>query len=92
MEELLKELESKWQQVSGYDDIEASLWTPGRAIADKCPQGDRVVDTGWTSMLVDGEGIDAYRRTVFCRDHGWARIHVISEPTAAEHGWQPPGA
>ena len=74
---------------SGYDDIEAMQWTPGRAIADKCPQGDRLVDTGWSSMLQGGEGIDAYRRTVFCRKHGYARIYVISGPVAAEHGWEP---
>jgi hypothetical protein len=89
MEELLKDLEEKWQQVSGYEDIQANLWTPGKAIADKCPDGCRLVDTGWRSMLHDGEGVDAYRRTVFCRKHGWARIHVISGPMAEEHGWSP---
>lgn len=92
MEELLKDLEAKWRQVSGYDDIEATLWTPGVPVADKCPAGCRVVDTDWRSMLQDGEGVDGYRRTVFCRKHGWARIFVIGGPTAEEHGWSPPKA
>ncbi|MGK7312698.1 MAG: hypothetical protein ACN0LA_10725 [Candidatus Longimicrobiales bacterium M2_2A_002] len=89
MQQLLDELEATWKQVSQYDDIEARVWTPGKAIADKCPHGCRVVDTGWRSMQHDGEGEDAYRRTVFCRNHDFARIYVISGASAREHGWTP---
>lgn len=89
MERILEELEATWKQVSGYDDIQAMLWTPGKAIADKCPQGCRLRDTGWRSMEHDGEGEDAHRRAVFCRNHGYARIYVISGDSAREHGWTP---
>jgi hypothetical protein len=89
METLLKELEAKWQEVSGYDDIEAALWTPGKAIADKCPHGCRLTDTGWRPMSADEEGAEGHRRTVFCKSHGYARIYAIDAATAGEHGWEP---
>lgn len=89
MNELLEELEARWREVSQYDDIEASLWTPGDPVADKCPVGCRVVDTGWRPMTRDEEGVDGHRRAVFCRNHGYARIFVISAATAAEKGWTP---
>ena len=89
MNELLRELEAKWQQVSQYDDIEARLWKPGDPVADKCPSGCRLVDTGWKPMHQDEEGVAGHRRAVFCRNHGYARIYVISEAMAGEHGWAP---
>lgn len=89
MRELLQELESRWQEVSQYDDIKASLWTPGDPVADKCPTGCRLVDTGWRAMVEGEEGVDGFRRTVFCRDHGYARIYVIDSATARARGWEP---
>lgn len=89
MNELLNELETSWREVSGYDDIEAKLWSPGDPVADKCPTGCRLVDTGWRPMSQDEEGTDGHRRAVFCRRHGYARIYVIDAATASERGWAP---
>jgi hypothetical protein len=91
MKDLLRDLAAKWQQVSQYDDMQALSWVPGEPIASTCPQGCTVVDTGWRSMLHEDQGVDAFRRTVFCRDHGFARIYVISGPAAIRHGWEPAG-
>jgi len=92
MEDLLKELEAKWIEVSGYEDIEAVRWTPGDPVVDACPEGCDVVDSGWQEMHADTLGVDGFRRTVFCREHGYARIYLITAAEAAEHGWEPPDA
>ena len=89
MSDFLRELEARWQQVSQYDDIEATLWKPGDPVADTCPIGCRLVDTGWKPMGNDDSGVDGHRRAVFCRNHGYARIYVITDAAAREHGWAP---
>lgn len=89
MQDLLKDLEKRWRAVSAYEDLDVLPWTPGDEIPATCPHGCAVVDSGWHSMLTDGTGVDAHRRTVFCRRHSFARIYVISGAEAMEHGWSP---
>jgi hypothetical protein len=89
MNELLQELEAQWREVSQYDDIKATLWAPGDPVVDECPSGCRLVDTGWRPMYAEEEGAAGHRRAAFCRNHGYARIYVIDQATAEEHGWEP---
>ncbi len=90
MKDLLKDLEAQWRKVSAYADLEALPWTPGDDVVTACPEGCALVDSGWHTMLHDDGGVDASRRTLFCRKHSFARIYVITGPVAAEHDWRPP--
>ncbi|MGD2070999.1 MAG: hypothetical protein PVI57_20185 [Gemmatimonadota bacterium] len=90
MDALLEELKDKWMEVSQYEDIDVLEWTPGDPLAGTCPDGCDVVDTGWQALSTETAGIDVYRRTVFCRDHSFARIYVITAAAAGDLGWEPP--
>ncbi len=92
MKDLLDSLEQQWLTVSAYRDLKALAWLPGDEVATTCPEGCAVVDSGWHSMLHADGGVDAHRRTVFCRKHSFARIYVITGPMAAEHGWTAPAS
>lgn len=86
---MLKRLESQWKEVDPYDDVTASWWVPEDAVAEECREGCTLEDTGWMSMVGSSPAADAYRRTLYCRTHGFARIYVIGGPDAAHHGWEP---
>lgn len=90
MKDVLKDLEAQWRKVSAYSDLKALPWAPGDAMPSTCPRGCALVDSGWRSMMHEEGGLDAFRRTLFCRRHSFARIYVITGPSAAENGWRPP--
>jgi hypothetical protein len=88
MTELLKDLEDKWKESGLYKDVEASYWVPDQFQVNKCPQGCQL------SIRENGDWdridcCDAYRQTRICRAHGFARIYVITGPTAELNHWSP---
>jgi len=89
MDALLQGMVESWKEVPPYEDVVATTWIPGQDVPDHCPAGCALADTGWVSMVGGRPAVDAYRRTLYCRVHGFARILVISGPEAAEHGWAP---
>jgi hypothetical protein len=89
MDPFLDELVQAWKGVKSYTNVEASYWSPGQSFVQACPEGCGLEDTDWTSMAHCIPAVDAYRRTMFCHAHGFARIYVITGPQASEHGWEP---
>ena len=89
MKTLLSELTNKWSESSDYKDIQAFEWHPGLEREENCPKGCRLQiyeeTIGWSKV----QDRDAYRQTRICRKHGFARIYVISGPTAEAHKWNP---
>lgn len=85
----LAELVRSWRHVQSYTDVLASYWSPTDPMVSTCPRGCELQDTGWCTMAHCTPSVDAYRRTFFCRVHGFARIYVITGPAASEHGWHP---
>ncbi len=90
LDTFLADLAMAWKEVPPYSDVSALPWAPNDPIPDTCPHGCTLHDTGWLSMISSTPAADAHRRTVFCRDHGFARIYVITGPEASEHQWQAP--
>ncbi len=90
LDTFLADLATAWKEVPPYSDVSALPWAPNDPIPDTCPHGCTLHDTGWLSMISSTPAADAHRRTVFCRDHGFARIYVITGPEASEHQWQAP--
>ena len=90
MPEVLRELVEKWKETPPYLDVEAKYWVPNEPMVERCPTGCELevaeaTATGWERISMR----DAYRQTKVCREHGFARIYVITGPTAMEHGWKP---
>ncbi len=90
MNDLLNELVKDWKKEPVYKDVAAVLWEPGQPQLDKCPDGCSLeiyeqTPTEWGRIT----NRDAYRQTRICRKHGFARIYVISGPTAAALNWEP---
>jgi len=86
MDSLLQDVVERWRRVPLYQDVEAIDWKPGDPLVRSCPRGCKLQDSQWNSLL---PRYDAYQRTRFCRTHGFARIYVITGPTAGHHGWSP---
>ena len=89
LEDLLNDLVKKWSDSPAYRDVKAIEWNPDIEKEIRCPKGCELTiyegGTGW-SRIPDH---DAYRQTRICREHGYARIYVISGPTAAANKWPP---
>ncbi len=89
MDPFLNDLVQAWKRVKSYTNVETSYWQPGQSFVQACPESCELQDTDWVSMAHSIPAVDAYRRTMFCRVHGFARIYVITGPEARDHGWQP---
>lgn len=91
---LLNDLKNEWEKGSpGYKDVEAEYWTPGEKQVEKCPKGCELEiyeDTPKKWGRVSNH--DAYRQTRICRKHGFARIYVITGPSASASNWSPQNA
>lgn len=88
MTTLLKYLEDEWKKVPEYKDVEASYWEPGQSQTKNCSSGCKLSiyeKGGWNPIT----GYDAYRQTLICRTHGFARIYVITGPAAVTKNWSP---
>ena len=89
MDNLLKKLIEDWKKNSKYEDVQALYWIPNDKMVEKCPDGCSLEiyegGNGWRRIT----GYDAYRQTKICRTHGFARIYVITGPTALSHNWSP---
>lgn len=90
MSSLLKEVIKEWKRVPEYTDVEARYWEPNQPRIETCPQGCNLQI--WEELFAKWRrisGYDAYRQTRFCREHGFARIYIITGPTALAHKWKP---
>ena len=89
MENLLNDLVKKWSESQDYKDVKAFEWNPGMQREERCPERCELQiheeRSGW-DRITDH---DAYRQTRICRKHGYARIYVISGPTAMANNWTP---
>ena len=90
MQQLLKDFENNWKQYPAFTDVKAQEWVPNNPIAEKCPKGCQLEvvassPTGWDKISMR----DAYSYETVCREHAFARIYVISGPTAVAHNWKP---
>lgn len=85
LDNLLRYLVEKWSDSPAYTDVQAIEWSPEIPKEVRCPKGCELKiyegGTGW-GRIPDH---DAYRQTRRCREHGYARIYVISGPAAAAH-------
>ena len=81
MNTLLNDLKTEWQKVREYKNVEAEYWVPEQPQEETCSHGcvlEIYEDTPWVRI----PGRDACRQTRICRKHGFARIYVITGPTA----------
>ena len=85
MDSFLASHVDQWKGVPQYQDVEASWWTPNQSLTFSCPKGCQLQDSGWSQLLT----ADIQRRTLFCREHGFARIYLISGPEAERLNWSP---
>ncbi|MEW6666281.1 MAG: hypothetical protein AB1512_13810 [Thermodesulfobacteriota bacterium] len=89
MDELIRELVRDWQRAVDYEDVRAESWQPGHPRVEKCPHGCYLqiyeMPAKWDMI----SGRDVYRQTRICRKHGFARIYLISGPTALALNWTP---
>lgn len=90
MQSLLKNLEKEWEKNHECKDVKAELWKPGDQQVEKCPIGCNLeiyenTPKKWGRIT----GRDVYRQTRICREHGFARIYVITGPTACALNWNP---
>lgn len=91
METILEDLVEEWKKVSIYKDVETEYWKPKRTQLIICPNGcnleilEEDTSTKWAKV----PGRDAYRQTRICRKHGFARIYIITGPTAQASNWNP---
>jgi len=92
MSTLLEELEKEWKKIPEYKDVKAEYWKPNQPREKMCPRGCSLQIWEEWPKLPKWERIscyDAYRQTRHCREHGFARIYVITGPTAQAHNWNP---
>jgi hypothetical protein len=93
MDPLLKNLKEEWEKERDgfrYTNVDASYWEPGQQQIEECPSGCKLEiyeqsPAKWGRV----ENRDAYRQTRICRKHGFARIYVITGPTAVGCNWTP---
>ena len=90
MTTLLNNLIEEWKKNSEYSDVEAVNWEPNQNQVEKCPYGCDIeiyenTPTNWARISKR----DVYRQTRICRKHGFARIYVITGPTAMGFNWNP---
>jgi len=90
MSTLLENLVQEWKRSPEYSDVEADYWEPNKPQIESCPHGCNLeiyenTPTKWARISKH----DVYRQTRICRQHGFARIYIITGPTAAAHNWQP---
>ena len=93
MSVLLDGLANEWKEGSEYDDVEAEYWTPGEEQVELCPEGcglEIYEDT--PKKWGRAPNRDVYRQTRICRKHGFARIYVITGPSALASHWSPQNA
>jgi len=79
----LAELESQWRQEPIYTDVKAMYYNEGVECETRCPQGCALTvyegtNTGWARI----PDRDAYRKTMICQEHGYARIYAVTGPDA----------
>ena len=92
MDTFLDELKTEWKKIPEYKNVEAEYWVPGQTQIETCPNGCELEiyeDTPVKWVRISGR--DAYRQTRICRKHGFARIYVITGPTASAAKWDPQG-
>lgn len=90
MSELLQNLVKEWEKAPEYKEVDAEYWEPNQPQVQKCPQGCNLeiyedTPSKWARIPEH----DAYRQTRICRKHGFARIYVITGPTALAQNWHP---
>lgn len=92
MDELLKIVIETWKKNPIYTDVDAECWEPGQPRVKTCSKGcdlivyEMYVDpSGWRFM---GDR-DCWRQTRICREHGFARIYLISGNKADHYKWVP---
>ena len=89
MKNLLSDLVKKWSESPIYKDVKAFEWNPDMPRVEHCPQGCKLEireqPLGWDQV----PDHDASRQTRICREHGYARIYVISGTTAMANNWTP---
>ena len=87
MQQLLKDFEKKWKQYPTFSDVRAQRWEPNEEMVEKCTEGCQleVQGKGWERIPMR----DALCYEIVCREHGFARIYVISGPSAMTHNWKP---
>jgi hypothetical protein len=87
---LLKDLVEEWKRVPEYTDVEAEYWEPNQPQVETCPHGcDLMIYEDTPTKWARISGRDVYRQTRICREHGFARIYIITGPTAQAHNWTP---
>lgn len=89
MEKLLAQVISNWEKNHDYHDVSGKLWVPGSSRLERCPNGCHLEISEMPINWERVQGHDAYRQTRICRAHGFARIYLVSGPTAAAHNWNP---
>jgi len=90
MSSLLEVLVEEWKRDPSYSDVEADCWEPNQPQVKVCPKGCNIEiyednPAKWARI----SGRDAYRQTRICRKHGFARIYVITGPTALAKNLEP---
>ena len=90
MSDLLKNLVVEWKKVPEYTDVEAQYWEPNQPQIETCPHGcDLQIWEEPFGKWRRISGYDVYRQTRFCREHGFARIYIITGQTALAYNWNP---
>lgn len=87
MTTLLKNLVKSLKTAPEYTDVEAIDWEPGQPRIESCPNGCNLEICEATPGWIRISNYDAYRQTMICRKHGYARIYVITGPNASAHNW-----
>lgn len=89
MEKLLAQVIEDWKKTDGFCDVSGKLWIPGSPRQERCPNGCHLEIYEMPASWEPVRGRDAYCQTRVCRKHGFARIYLVSGPTAAAHNWSP---
>ena len=89
MSSLLEEVVKEWKRSPEYTDVEGVYWEPNQPRMETCPRGCNLQTWEEPNKWKRISGYDAYRQTRYCRNHGFARIYIITGPTALEHNWDP---
>lgn len=87
---LIENLVEEWKKVPEYADVEGQYWEPNQPQVDSCPHGcDLEIYEDTSTKWARVSGYDVYRQTRICRQHGFARIYIITGPTAQASNWEP---
>lgn len=90
MSNLLEALVEEWKRVPEYSDVEGLYWKPNQPQVEICPHGcDIEIYEDTPRKWARVSGYDSYRQTRICRQHGFARIYIITGPTALATNWNP---